>query len=480
MEHAFSVEIPIRQAMDCSDTDEWFRAMAEEVISIVKNDTWELEQRPTNRDVIGSRFILRNKYDANGVVERRKARLVAKGFSQKPGVDFHETFAPVARLNSIRALTAVAAKHQMSMHQIDVTTAYLNGDLDEEIFMELPEFLEEIMQQVVQSGMTSRRIKDKVKKMLDQIRTGDMVCRLKKSLYRLRQAARSWNNKISKAIKEYGGIPADADPCIFRVNRGGITLLIAVYVDDIMIVSDSIKEIRNFKHFLAQKFDIKDQGEIGYCIGLEFNRDNGGISIRQKGYILDILKKFGMADSKSVSTPMDIGVKLTHPEGAMEKKYAELPYRELVGALMYLATATRPDIAHAVSFLSQFLTNYRQEHWTATKRVLRYLRGTPGIGITYGCGGSSIIGFSDSDWGNCLTDRRSYTGYIFMYNGGAVSWESRKQRTVALSSTEAEYMALTEASKEAIHLKGLLKFLSRNEIQRTPQRSSFSVTIKER
>ena len=238
-----------------------------------------------------------------------------------------------------------------------------------------------------------------------------------------------------------------------------------------MIASDSIKKIRNLKQFLAQKFDIKDQGEIGYCIGLEFNRDNGGISLRQKGYILDVLKKFGMADSKSVSTPMDIGVKLTHPEGAMEKKYAELPYRELVGALMYLATATRPDIAHAVSFLSQFLTNYRQEHWTAAKRVLRYLRRTPDIGITYGCGGSSIIGFSDSDWGNCLTDRRSYTGYIFMYNGGAVSWESRKQRTVALSSTEAEYMALTEASKEAIHLKGLLKFLNSED---TPEVIVFS------
>lgn len=214
---------------------------------------------------------------------------------------------------------------------------------------------------------------------------------------------------------------------------------------------------------MSGEFQLKNKGEVGYCIGVEFHLNDDSIKIHQRSYILDTLSHFGMSDSNPTATPMEAGVKLTTPTGNIDEETAKLPYRELIGTLMYLATATRPDIAHAVSCLSQFLTKYSREHWNAAKRVLRYLKGTINIGITYKARGDSLQGFTDADWGNCPMDRRSYTGYVFTYNGGAVSWESRKQRTVALSSTEAEYMALTEASKEAIHLRKLLTCINHED-----------------
>jgi hypothetical protein len=448
---AFISEIPARIAMNSPEVDEWYDAMAVEIRSIIKNNTWKLVKRPDDREVIGSRIVLRNKYNANGTLERRKARLVAQGFSQRPGVHFKETFAPVARLSSIRLLASIAAQYDMNIRQFDVTCAYLNGELEEEIFMEPPKYLLQVLEMI--QSEEDREVGDKARKMLKQLREGDHVCLLKKSLYGLRQAGRSWYAKLDGILRRFGAVPTKADPCVYQIGTGEDSTLIAIYVDDIIVASRDPRMADRLFNCLSQKFETSDLGEIGYCLGMEFNRTLGAINILQTGYINELLKRFGMFDSKPVCAPLDPGVKLLKSE---EPPDENLPYRELVGALTYLSTATRPDISFAVSYLGQFNNCYGKPHWTAAKRVLRYLKGTTKLGLTFFKKSQFLEGFVDADWGNCPNDRKSFTGYVFMLGGGPVSWDARKQKTVALSSTEAEYMGLAEATKEASYLRSFL------------------------
>lgn len=233
-------------------------------------------------------------------------------------------------------------------------------------------------------------------------------------------------------------------------------MLIVVYVDDILIMSRNLEEIKRFGADLNKKFAIKDLGDVKRCLGIDFERNENGIMLTQKTYIREILQRFGMEECKPSSTPLDAGAKLTTTDPWAAADGAKPPYRELVGALLYLSVATRPDIAHAASSLSQFNENFGKVHWIAAKRVLRYLKGTADIGITFRRGQTSIEGYVDADWAGSTHDRRSFTGYAFIMNEGCISWDSRKQRTVALSSTEAEYMALSEAAKEAVYLRRLL------------------------
>jgi hypothetical protein len=238
-------------------------------------------------------------------------------------------------------------------------------------------------------------------------------------------------------------------------------VLIAVYVDDIIIASNSMEEIKNLKENLAKIFQMKDMGQIKYCLGIEFNVKKNKVTMSQKKYVDDLLKRFGMENSKEVSTPMDPNVKLSKemcPKTEKEKEeMTRCPYQNLIGSLMYLSVSTRPDISYAVSCLSQYNTCFGKEHWIAAKRVLRYLKGTRDYGLVYEKNVEDIIGFADADWGANPDDRKSYTGYIFIFANCSVSWEARKQQTVALSSTEAEYMALSDATKEAIYLRRFLK-----------------------
>lgn len=234
-------------------------------------------------------------------------------------------------------------------------------------------------------------------------------------------------------------------------------MLIAVYVDDILIVSKNQEAIINLTEFLSKKFEIKKLGDVKYCLGIEFSRDENGIVMNQRGYINDILDRFGMLDSRTISTPLELGTKLRKNEKWCEEEAHRVPYRELVGALMYLAVCTRPDIAYVVSNLSQYNSCYDESHWIAAKRVLKYLKGTANVGLHFKKNLESVKGYVDADWANCQNDRRSYTGYAFILGGSPISWESRKQRTVALSSTEAEYMALSEAAKEAMYLARFLR-----------------------
>lgn len=391
--------------------------MASEVISLIKNNTWKLVERPKNQRVIGSRFVLRNKYTSEGAIEKRKARVAARGFSQRPGVDFHETFAPVARMSSIRSAIAAAAQKGMKIEQLDVTTAYLNGDIEEKIFMEAPEYLEDILEYISQ---IRRGDISAAREMLTQLQESDVVCFLNKALYGLHQAGRAWHSRLDREFRETGAVPSDADPCVYITGPIENRSFIITYVEDILIISKNDFEISRVKNHLKSKFDVKDLGEVKYCLGLEFSRSKEEITVRQRGYIQDVLGRFGMIDCKPVSTSLEPGFRLVKQEVEDSDSQHEAPYRELVGALMYLSVGTRPDIAHAVSYLSQFNDCSTETHWKAAKQVLRYLKGTDNVGLVYSCCSEPPVMFADADWGNCGLDRRSYTGYTF------ILWRSRQ------------------------------------------------------
>lgn len=365
---------------------------------------------------------------------------MAKGCSQQPGVDFQETFAPVARQSSIRILMALAAEFNLELFQLDVEMAYINGDLDEDeqIFMEqADEFVE--------------------------VKKEDQVYSLKKALYGLKQSGRKWFMKLDEELLRFGLQPLKTEKCIYIMETEDTYMIVVIYVDDLIIGTSNKDTYLKLKKDLAQKFKMKDLGKLHYCLGIEFKQDlsRKTVTMCQRKYIQNILIDYGMVEAKTMSTPLDGNVKLSkqmQPKTEQEKSEMEtIPYSSLVGSLMYLAVSTRPDIAHAVSALSQYTTNPGKEHWQAAKRVLRYLRGTENHGLIFKQLSCPLEGYVDSDWGGNIDDRLSYTGFVFKLANGAVTWESRKQRSVALSSTEAEYMALTEAAKETIYLRNLLK-----------------------
>lgn len=432
------------EAISSPEGEQWKNAMKSEYDALMKNNTWTLVDYPKNHKVVDSRWILRKKYKADGTVERYKARVVAKGFTQTPGVDFGETFSPVARIGSIRLLMAMAVELNLNVYQLDFVTAYLNGEIEEKIYMKTPTEIQKIL------DINEHELYE------------GKVCLLQKALYGLKQSGRQWYKKLDEKLKQLNLSPLKSDPCIYMLKQGGKVILVAIYVDDLIIATNNEEKWIELKSELSKSFEMKDLGQLNFCLGIEFRQDpiTKEITMSQRKYIQNILKKFNMENSKPVTTPLNSSIKLSKemcPKTETEKAEAEkLPYQNLVGSLMYLAVSTRPDIAHAVSVLSQYNTNYGKEHWVAAKRVLRYLRSTESIGLHYKKSDQKLTGFADADWGANLDDRRSYTGYIFKLSNAAISWDSRKQRTVAMSSTEAEYMSLSESCKEAIHLRRFL------------------------
>ncbi|KRX69779.1 Retrovirus-related Pol polyprotein from transposon TNT 1-94 [Trichinella sp. T6] len=416
----------VAEALSCHESKEWFEAMKREYEALVKNNTWEIVNRPQRQKVITCQW----------------------GFLQRPNIDFHERYAPVARLSSIRTILAISANYGLIAHQLDFVSAYLNGEIEEEIYMEIPEKRDEVLKC------------SKVKQNLD-----GKVCRIRKSLYGLKQSGRQWYKKLDEKLSQYGLKATSGDPCVYFERRGRELAIAAMYVDDVIIASNNTARLNELKKALAKSFKMNDMGPIHYCLGIKIKQSaNGDIEMSQKKYIMDILEKFRMMNSKPVETQIDASNKLSaelFPRTEAEKaEMQNMPYRSLVGLLMYLSVSTRPDIAFAVSLLSQFNENYCSHHWTAAKRVLRYLKKTASYGLRFQRNSGALVGFSDADWGGNSDDRRSYTGYVFKFGNAAISWESRKQRTVALSSTEAEYMALSEACKEAMHLKRMIEAIT--------------------
>lgn len=470
IESSNAAEVLLQEAVSGSDSNEWMDAMVTEFKNILAQDTWKIVKRPKNRTVISSRLVLNTKIEPNGTMSRRKARLVARGFSQRPGIDFEQTYAPVGRLESLRLMMALAVKNKMKIHQLDIVSAYLNGHLEEQNFMEKPEMFEEILKEILRRDGKNSVSGAKAMKMLNDGKREDSVCLLKKALYGLRQAGRQWHKRLDTVIRKLDLKPTNADSCVYMSRRGGIKLIVLIYVDDILICSQSEKWIKDFNHGLASKFDVKHIGLAKYCLRIEINQKPGEILLSQQRYIGEILKRFSMESCNPVSTPGEVGgqkVERTVAQANDGLQNSKVPYRELVGALMYLAIATRPDIAYIASFVAQFNNDYSQKHWGMAKRILRYLKGTSNFVLCFRKSDHALTGYTDADWGNCTIDRKSYTGYAFTLCGAAVSWKAQKQRTVALSSTEAEYMALAETARETAYLRILLRELGEPQSSET-------------
>ena len=436
------------EAVQGPEASHWEEAIASEYGSLMKCGTWELVILPEGRKAIGCKWVFRKKYASTGEIERYKARLVALGYAQVEGVDYAETFAPVAKFTSIRLILAIAAILDLDLFQMDVDTAFLNGMLEEEIYMKQPK------------GFVNPK-------------KAKYVCKLKRGLYGLKQSPRIWNFNIDTFLKECGFKACGPDHCFYVMWTSGdkLFIIVVLYVDDLIITSNSDPLMSEFKAKLCEKYKMKDLGELHWCLGMRVTRDRTKrtITLDQEKYIGDVLKRFNMLDCKPMLTPADGSIKLTRemsPTTAAEVSRMEnVPYMSAVGSLMYAMVGTRPDIAFAVGAVSRYASNPGELHWRAVKRILRYLKGTAGRGLVFsgsltqdkGSAGVTVIGYSDADWAGSLDDRRSTTGYVFQLGGGAISWCSRKQKTTALSSTEAEYMAVAAAIKEALWLRFLLR-----------------------
>lgn len=419
----------VSDALSRDDSDKWRQAIEDELASFEENEAWEVVKKPENATIVQCKWVFKKKFDSSGKV-RYKARLVAKGFTQRPGVDYEETFSPVVRHSTLRLLIALSVNLELRTTHLDVTTAFLNGSLTETVFMMQPEGL-------------------------NNSANNNYVLRLKRAIYGLKQASRVWYEKVENVLKVLGYKKSKYEPCVYMKYEGNFKTIVALYVDDFFIFSNSDAETNFLKKELSLKFKIKDLGQLRQCLGMRVNidKDKGSISLDQEQYIDELLLRFNMSDCKTVNTPMENNLKLIKCE---IKNDSNFPYQQLIGALMYLAVLTRPDISFCVSYLSQFNNCFSEEHWKCAKRVLRYLKGTKKCGLTFVKSDiPELEGFVDADWAGDMVDRRSYTGFCFKFSGSVVSWESRKQGSVALSSTEAEYVALSEAAREAIYLRNL-------------------------
>ena len=433
----------INEALNGKDANKWKQALEEEYNSLIKNETWEFVPPPEGCNIVGSKWVMKVKRDANGHVDRHKARLVAQGYSQTHGVDYEEVFSPVAKYSSIRTLLALANKHDLEIHQMDVKTAFLNGHIEHDIYMSQPD------------GFVDPD-------------HPEYVCKLRKSLYGLKQSARCWNQTLDSFLTKNGYRRSDADNCIYvksiKDSNGFISFVIlAVYVDDIIPVSNDINMLNAEKELLCKNFEMTDQGEIHFVLGMTINRDRETptLYINQHKYLESMLERFGMTNCKPIATPLEATY---HQQTDEEEAFDKNLYQQAIGCLTYISTATRPDISAAVGVLSSYMSNPSKEHWNGVKRLLRYIKGTINYGLKFKANesdglnenGDELYGYSDANWAGDVDSRRSTSGYVFKVANCTVSWSSKKQGSVTKSTTEAEYVALSQATQEAIWMRKLL------------------------
>ncbi|KAM1133510.1 hypothetical protein ACFX19_043460 [Malus domestica] len=430
------------QAITSSRSTLWKQAMHEELESMEKNRVWSLVSKPTGTTkIIGCKWVFKTKRDSQGNIDKHKARLVAKGFTQREGIDYNETFSPVSTKDSMRIILALTSHFDLELHQMDVKTAFLNGELEEDIYMQqAPGFVE--------------RGKE------------TMVCKLNKSIYGLKQASRQWNRKFDQVMAASGFQENKLDECIYLKVLGAKVIFLVLYVDDILLASSDMSLLQATKSMLTQNFDMKDLGEDRFVLGIEIVRDRAmkSLGLSQRQYIDRIAKRFNMDKFSNGELPIGKGDKLSSdqcPKNELEKEgMKDKPYASLVGSLMYAQVCTRPDLAFALSVLGRFQSNPGACHWVAAKKVLRYLKRTRDFMLTYSHGNKlELVGFTDSDLAGCIDDRKSTNAYIFMLANGAVSWKSVKQKGIASSTMEAEFVGCYAATQQAVWLKNMMKGL---------------------
>jgi hypothetical protein len=372
---------------------------------------------------------LQSQQDAQGNVEQYKSRLVAKGFLQKQGVDFEEVYAPVSKHTTLRALLAIITQQDLELHQLDVKTAFLNGELEEEIYMQQPQGYE-------QGGPNT-------------------VCRLLRALCGLRQAPRAWHRCLKKVLEDLEFVASSTDVALFRGTVDSETVWLLVWVDDILVAAQGEERVAKVKAHLTAKFDVRDLGPATYFLRMELSRDREAQSLKltQRKLTRELISRCGLADARACSVPLAMGEKLRKEGEPLDT--VRFPYIECVGSLLYLSVCTRPDIAQAVGALAHYMAAATVEHWEVALGVVRYLVGTANYGLTFGESNETLMGYCDADYTGDLDSIRSTTGYVFLMFGGAVSWSSRLQPTVAVSTVEAEYLSAGQAVKEAMWFRKL-------------------------
>ena len=442
-EHANSATDPeprtFKQAMHGHQSDRWREAATLEYNTLIENGTWEIVDLPYGEKAIGSGWVFKVKHNVDGSIERFKARLVAKGYSQRPGLDYNESFAPTFRPATLRIIMALAAVEDLELRSVDITSAFTNGDLDEEIYMRQPEGF--------------------------HVGSPNQVCRLRKSLYGLKQSARQWNKKLHSVLTGLGFKRIESDRSVYIYSNGEVRIIVPIYIDDITLASKSSTAIDKYVQLLSEHFKCRDLGPTRFLLGVAVERDRPtrALKLHQHQFILELLEKFGMSDCKPVQTPLPPKLVLSHsmsPSTQEEQDLmSEIPYLSAVGSLQYLAMMTRPDIAHSVAYLARFNANPGLVHWKALKHLFRYVKGTIDHKLTYQGDLASkelFLTYSDASHGDCVDTGRSTAGYVTMMAGGAVGWYSKLQTIVALSTTEAEYMAAVEAGKEIAWMRNIL------------------------
>jgi hypothetical protein len=404
--------------------------MQDELNQFKQQGVWKLVPRPSHKKIVGVRWVFRNKLDEDGTVTRNKARLVAKGYSQAEGIDYDETFAPVARLEAIRIFLAFAAFSNFKVYQMDVKSAFLNGKLDEEVYVEQPPGFED--QEYL-----------------------DYVFFLFKAIYGLKQAPRKWYDTLSEFLLENGFVRGVIDKTLFCKKHKGDTILVQVYVDDIIFGSTNDNLCKRFSKLMQSKFEMSLMGELKFFLGLQVSQRTDGIFICQSKYVKELLKKYKMEDSTSARTPSSTAAKLGTCETSL--KVDVTSYRGMIGSLLYL-TASRPDIMYATCLCARFQADPRDLHLIAVKRIFRYLKGTLNLGIWYPKESSfNLVGYTDSDYAGSVVDRKSTSGSCQFLGNRLVSWYSKKQQTVSNSTAEAEYIAAGSCCAQILWIKNQLR-----------------------
>jgi hypothetical protein len=428
--------LTFQEALSSPLRNEWIQAMRDELRSLYTNHTWEVVADGRQKHTIGSKWVFRTKTNPDNSI-RYKARLVIKGYSQVKDIDYKETYAPVSRLASLRVLLAFASENDWACDHMDVKTAFLNPKIDkDDVLMKLPE-----LHGLGDISMFGIDLK------------GSQIVHLRKALYGLKQAPRLWFKEINTFLCSLGFVPSSVEPSLYLMA----SVIILLYVDDLLIFYKSRPDVAAVKEKLQNRYRMTDLGPLRRFLGLNIETNPTGYSLHQASYIENMLRRYSMEDAYEVATPIDPRISLELEHDDLDTSVDPKQYLAMVGSLMYAALGGRPDISYAVGLLSRFNADPRSRHLTAARRVLRYLKKTKDLKLIYRKGsGECLHGFVDASWANSK-NRKSIGGYTFMLAGAAVSWGSKGQSLVALSTEEAEYTAFTEASREALWFRQLLQ-----------------------
>ena len=427
-----------------NDWPKWREAMQAELHSLIKRDVFgPVVQTPASIKPVGNKWVFVRKRNENNDIIRYKARLVAQGFSQRPGIDYEETYSPVMDAITFRFLISLAVSEELDMRLMDVITAYLYGSIDSDIHMKIPEGFK-----------LPEAVSTKPRSMLS--------IKLQRSLYGLKQSVRMWYNRLSEYLLKEGYVNNPICPCVFIKKLETGFSIIAVYVDDLNLVGTP-EELTKTAEYLKKEFEMKDLGKTKFCIGMQIEHFPNGVLVHQSTYNKKILKRFNMDKAHPLSSPMvvrSLNVKndpFRPCENGEELLGPEVPYLSAICALMYLANCTRPNIAFSVNLLARYSSAPTRRHWKGIQHILRYLSGTTDMGLFYSNKSKEkLLGYADAGYLSDPHKARSQTGYVFNYNGTAISWRSVKQTMVATSSNHLEIIAIHETSRECIWLRSMI------------------------